>query len=84
MRVNLLRLKKGMIKILLNIKEVCDSVSMSETKIRKMIVENRFPSPIEIDGRTLWRLKDIEHWAEQLSDPVKAKRSGRPRLAIEK
>jgi excisionase family DNA binding protein len=72
-------------KILLTISETATFVSLSESKIRRLIDDKRFPAGVTIDGNRRWRVKDLEAWVEQLSAgetaPVKNKR-GRPRLAI--
>jgi len=72
-------------KILLTTRETAEAVSMSESKIRRLVSEQRFPPPIAIDGNVRWRMKDLSDWGEQLAageiPPPKAKR-GRPRLAI--
>jgi predicted DNA-binding transcriptional regulator AlpA len=82
-------------KILLDKKETSQAVSLSESTIARMVKNNCFPSPIEIGTRVLWRVKDIEKWADSLRDdhqslqnPVdhgqatQKKRAGRKRLAV--
>ncbi len=72
-------------KLLLDIKETVNYVSMSESKIKRMVSEGRFPKPVAIDGNIRYRVKDLNVWGDQLSageiPPAQAKR-GRPRLAI--
>jgi predicted DNA-binding transcriptional regulator AlpA len=72
-------------KLLLDIKETVGYVSLSESKIKRMVAEGRFPKPLIIDGNVRYKVKDIDSWADQLSagevPPPKAKR-GRPRLAV--
>ena len=72
-------------KILLTIVEAAAYISLSESKIRRLVNEGRMPAPITIDGNVRWRVKDLDAWVEQLAageiPPSKVKR-GRPRLAV--
>ena len=72
-------------KILLTFGEAADYISLSESKIRRLINEGRMPAPIRIDGNVRWLAKDLDNWVEKLAageiPPSKVKR-GRPRLAI--
>jgi predicted DNA-binding transcriptional regulator AlpA len=72
------------VKILLDIDETAHSVSLSVSTVRKMMREKTFPSPVRVGIRILWRVADIEKWADSLTpDGVQdyvAKKRGRPRL----
>ena len=72
-------------KLLLTIIETAEVVSMSESKIRRLMAEKRFPLPVTIDGNRRWRMRDLEEWESKLIagelPPARAKR-GRPRLAV--
>lgn len=70
-------------KILLTIRETEKAVSMSASKISRLISEKRFPYPVRIGGNVRWRQKDLDQWANDLSCgniPYSSKKCGRPRL----
>jgi len=72
-------------KILLDINDTCQSVSLSESTIRRLMREGRFPQSVTVGSRVLWREADLQQWASQLaagdvSEP--GKKRGRPRLAV--
>jgi len=72
-------------KILLDKQETCAAVSLSQSTIRLMVLDGRFPNPVRVGSRVLWRVKDIEEWADKLANneiPEPSKKRGRPRLAI--
>lgn len=71
-------------KILLNIEETCSAVSLSASTIKRLMLEGRFPDPVRVGGRVLWRAVDLQQWAEQLAGgglPETVKKRGRKRLA---
>jgi len=71
-------------KILLNIDEVRIATNLSQTTIRKNVLEGTFPMPYKFGTRTLWRVGDLNHWADNLvNNPVVKKETrGRKRMAI--
>jgi len=72
-------------KLLLNKAETCDAVSLSVSKINKMIADNRFPKPVKIGGNVRWKQSDLQEWVDKLVSneiPGPSKKRGRPRLAV--
>ncbi len=71
-------------KILFDIDEVRIAVNLSQTTIRKNVLDGTFPAPYRFGTRVLWRVNDLNHWAEQLvANPViKKETRGRKRMAI--
>ena len=71
-------------KILLDINEVRVAINLSQTTIRKNVLEGTFPPPYKFGTRVLWRVSDIKYWAEMLATNhvVKKETRGRKRLAI--
>jgi len=72
-------------KLLLTLRETEEAVSMSASKINRLIADKRFPDPIRIDGNVRWRQTDLTQWADDLSNgtiPPATKKRGRPRLAV--
>ena len=71
-------------KILLDIDEVRVAINLSQTTIRKNVLEGTFPAPYKFGTRVLWRVTDLTDWAENLvNNPVVKKETrGRKRLAI--
>lgn len=72
-------------KLLLTIAETADYVSLSESKIRRLVAQGRFPAPVGIDGNVRYRVKDLAEWSERLKVgeiPPAQTRRGRPRLAV--
>jgi len=53
-------------KILISIKEVSKILSIGETLIYKMLKEDKFPKPVKIGRKSLWRKEVIEEWANKL------------------
>lgn len=43
---------------------------VSEKTIWTWVREGKFPQPIRINGRTIWRLSDIEQWIAQQAGEV--------------
>lgn len=52
--------------IFLTLAQVAKLIGVSETTVRKMSREGRFPTPVKIDTRTRWRAKEVLDWVEQL------------------
>ena len=76
-----------MMKLLLTYDETIVAVSMSKSKIDRLIRENRFPKPVRIDGNVRFRMSDLTAWENGLSEsqnlsPVQPIKRGRPRLSI--
>ena len=55
-------------KILLNKEETNQAVSLSQSTITRMILDNRFPKSIKVGARVLWRAADLEEWAKKLAN----------------
>jgi prophage regulatory protein len=50
----------------LTIKEVCEKLSVSRTKIYNMIRSNEFPAGIQLGERcTRWRLSAVVNWMQE-------------------
>lgn len=79
-------------KILLDIGETCDVVSLSASTIKRKIKEGSFPKPVHIGTRVLFRRKDLDLWSEQLMPAIESKdqelwvtpkkKVGRKRMAV--
>jgi len=72
-------------KLLLNKTETCQAVALSECTIRRMMRDGRFPKPVNVGSRVLWRSTDLQQWASKLEAgdvPEPRKKRGRPRLAV--
>ncbi len=51
---------------LLTIKDVCDKLSLSKTKIYNMIRSNEFPAGHQLGARcTRWPLSKVENWMRE-------------------
>ncbi|WP_244109928.1 helix-turn-helix transcriptional regulator [Burkholderia arboris] len=51
--------------IFLNVHQVADAMSLSETIIKKMVASKEFPSPRAISKkRVAWLVRELEEWAE--------------------
>ena len=57
-------------KLLLSIKDVQGILSIGKTTIYKMVKDEKFPKPIKVNGRSLWRKSDIENWVKNLDKNV--------------
>ena len=71
-------------KILMSKTETSKSVSLSPSTISRMIADDRFPKSVKIGDRVMWRVKDLEEWAEKLANneiPEPPKKRGRKRLS---
>lgn len=72
-------------KILLSKEDAAAAVSLSVSTINRMVSEGRFPKPVRVGVRVLFRHKDLEEWADKLANnemPTPTKKRGRPRLAV--
>jgi prophage regulatory protein len=50
----------------LTIKDVCDKLSLSKTKIYNMIRQNEFPPGTQLGARcTRWPLSEVQKWMQQ-------------------
>lgn len=48
-------------------KQVVEVVNMSESTIRRMIEEDKFPHPVQISSRLVgFRKSDLEKWESEL------------------
>lgn len=71
-------------KLLLTKNETCSMVSLSPSKIDRMVTDNRFPQSVKIGSNVRWRYNDIKDWVDKLASndtPDSSKKRGRPRLA---
>jgi predicted DNA-binding transcriptional regulator AlpA len=74
-----------MLKILLDKEETVSAVSLSISTINRLVIEGRFPKPVRVGTRVLWRHSELVEWSEKLGDGAmlaSGKKRGRPRLAV--
>ncbi|WP_020469440.1 helix-turn-helix transcriptional regulator [Zavarzinella formosa] len=53
--------------LLVPIEELCRLLGgISESTVYKRVPLGEIPAPVSVGGRSMWRVKDIEAWAEKL------------------
>jgi len=57
-------------KLLYNIKELQRVVGIGRNKIYELIRQGKFPKPIKIGTKSLWKKSDVEKWVKSLSEHV--------------
>lgn len=58
---------------LLSIKGVSAKVEISETTLRELVKDGKFPQPLPAIGSLVrWRGRDVDHWIVELSRSFKA------------
>ena len=57
-------------KLLYNIKELQRVVGIGRNKIYELIRQDKFPKPIKIGTKSLWKKSDVEKWVKSLSEHV--------------
>jgi prophage regulatory protein len=51
--------------IYLDLQSVAKAVSLSESSVKKLVREKRFPQPRMLSGRRVaWLVREVEGWAE--------------------
>ncbi|MEM5419637.1 helix-turn-helix transcriptional regulator [Paraburkholderia ferrariae] len=66
----------------LDLKSVAAAVALSESVVKKLVREGKFPRPRQLsDRRVAWLVREIEEWAESrpISDLVPPPPSGATR-----
>ncbi len=53
---------------LLRLESVTDATGFRKTKLYALIKQGRFPSPIRIDGASLWPESEVAGWIQQQID----------------
>ena len=44
--------------------DVCEMVSVSRPKLKQLIDNNQFPSPIVLGGSNRWSVREIREWVD--------------------
>lgn len=54
---------------LLDMENLLVVVKISKSMVYKLISQNKFPPPIKLGDRSLWKRSDIDHWIENQQPP---------------
>jgi len=57
-------------KLLYDMKDLKQIVNLGRNKIYQLIRRGKFPKPIKIGTKSLWKRKDIEKWVDEIIEDV--------------
>jgi len=55
-------------KLLLNRKELAQSLGISQRTVSRLLSAGKLPKPARLGRRLVWRVRDIQEWADKLAD----------------